>query len=148
MPCLSRNLLIGNSLSLVKGTEERRKCIKEFFKILAPGGKLIIDERNFDLIKDTLYKNQEYKGNGIMYPGTLIESKLSRINSSNLIAFNFYHTDGKSQIGTLVVEALERNELKNMLKEEGFVDIKVYSDLKSGFNPDAHFFAYVANKPN
>ena len=109
---------------------------------------MIIDERNFDLIKDTLYKNQEYKGNGIMYPGTLIESRLSRVNSSSLIAFNFYHAGGKSQIGTLVVEALERNELKEMLKEEGFENIRIYSDLKSGFNPNAHFFTYVANKPS
>jgi glycine/sarcosine N-methyltransferase len=147
-PVYQAVFLIGNSLSMVKGVEERRKCIKEFFKLLAPGGKLIIDERNFDLIKQTLSKNQEYKGNGIMYPGTLIESKLSRVNSSNLIAFNFYHAGGKSQIGTLVVEALERNELKDMLKEEGFKDIKIYSDLKSGFSPNAHFFTYVAVKPN
>jgi SAM-dependent methyltransferase len=145
-PMYKAIVLIGNSLSMVKGNEERKKCIEQFYKLLASGGKLIIDQRNFELIQNELSKGNEYLGNGIMYPGTEIISKLTRVNLSNLFAFNFFVKNKKNLLGTIVVEAIPKDELKNMLKEVGFKNIKVYSDLEKGLNPKAHFYTYVATK--
>ncbi len=48
-------LALGNFLSLIHDYKDRRRCLDQFFKILNPGGILIIDERNFTRILE----NQE-----------------------------------------------------------------------------------------
>ncbi len=104
-------ILVGDSLCMVRKGSNRKKCVKEFYKILSPGGKLIIDTRNFGLIKSTLLEGKEYLGQGVMYRADKINSTLS-IVGSGLMSFDFFYP-GKShdnQIGSIAVEPLQDGE--------------------------------------
>ncbi len=41
----------------------------------------------------------------------------------------------------------KEEELKEMLRISGFVDIEEYSDFSRGISKDAVFFIYVGHKP-
>jgi len=144
-PVYSAVLLIGNSLCMVRGRESRKKCIEEFYKILIPGGKLIIDERNFSLI---MRLKEKYRRKKIMYAGQVIDFRLKFEDGKKTIKFEFFKiTKPGEKIGYIEVEALEKNEMNELLKEVGFENINKYSDFEEVFSEGADFYTYIATKP-
>jgi len=144
-PVYSAVLVLGNSLCMARERDNREKCIKEFYNLLISGGKLIIDERNFPLI---MRERENYQRRKIMYAGDVLDFKLA-FENGNLIRFRFFRVDRlEKEIGSMVVEALEENEMKDLLHAAGFENIVVYSDLEEGYKEDVDFYTYVATKPN
>lgn len=128
---------------MVRGKSNRKKCIEEFYNLLIPGGKLIIDERNFPLI---MKKREKYKRKRIMYMGDTVDFRLT-FENENLVRFRFFRTEKPNEeIGYIVVEALEKGEVEELLRSSGFKNIEVYSDLEKGYKEDADFYTYVATK--
>ena len=137
-------LVLGNSLCMMRGKSHRKKSIAEFYSLLKPGGKIIIDERNFS---DILNKRDKYKSKKSMYMGDVVDFRLTFENKS-LIRFRFFYiANPEKEIGSIVVEAIEKGEIKEVLKTTGFENIDVYSDFEKGYKEDVEFYTYVATKP-
>lgn len=141
-------LVLGNSLCMVTedGYEQRRKCIKQFFRVLSNGGMLIVDERNFPKILKKLEANETVRGRSVMYPGKEVDCVLRHTEDDTRIIFDF--TKQMKPVGELPVACLREQELWDLLNDAGFRDIKIYSDLKLKTPPDedADFYTYVAFK--
>jgi glycine/sarcosine N-methyltransferase len=165
-PRFNAILVLGNSLCLVLDEEERKKCVENFYKVLRPGGVLIIDERNFDNIlsmKDEIEQdsvkafNKIWKGN-VMYCGSIVRGVPHPYNiSENRIVFVYYDNESpkssweeakSSMIGTLEMYPFKNGELYELLESCGFQQIETYSDLERDVkkDPSADFYTYVAHK--
>jgi SAM-dependent methyltransferase len=77
-------LCLGNSLSCLFKREDHLKAIRNFRKILKPGGELIIDERNYDRI---LRGDYNFKGN-VNYCGLDKVECLPIYTSDSMVVFN------------------------------------------------------------
>lgn len=145
-------LVLGNSLCLIHDEETRKDCLEQFYGILNPGGKLIIDQRNFEKIlantPDVLNMNYFYQeaiySGRYMYCGTKVKGWPSKLNG-NIITFS-YGPDPDHVYGNLEMYVLKNDDLLEHLRTK-FVNIEVYSDFKSGLDTKADFFTFVAQKP-
>lgn len=146
-PLYSGIVSVGNSLCMVIGRDQRRRSIQEFYKILKPGGKLIIDQRNFERILKQIKANKEVFSKGAMYACDKMNGRLSvEDETERLIRFSFFDAKTKEVLGSTIVQAPARNELIGLMKSVGFKDIKTYSDLKAGQDETAGLFTYVGTK--
>lgn len=146
-PLYTAVVAVGNSLCMVIGKSQRERSIKEFYKVLKPNGKLIIDERNFDSIIKRLQAGKDCYSKGSMYACSDMNAKLSiEDKTDRLIRFNFFDNKTKRVMGSTVVQAPKKNELMTTLKRAGFKNIKVFSDFQEGHKDQADFFTYVATK--
>jgi glycine/sarcosine N-methyltransferase len=158
-------ILIGNVLSRLLNKYERERTIDQCFKILKPGGTLIIDNRNFDkilsnksnpeiLTYDGFYE-KFYKAKYI-YCGKSVRGWPKCINDDR-IEFTFgYRT---KSFGCVTMYPLKNDELQDLLVARSFrVDIykdydyanKIRLDQKidnKDKSLDADFIVYVAHKP-
>lgn len=140
-------IVLGNSLCMVIGETQRKQSIEEFYKIIRVGGKLIIDVRNFELIIKKIKNGEKYYSKGIMYACTKMHAQLSiEDEKERLIRFNFFDNSTEKVLGSVIVQAPKSQELVNLLKKVGFKYIKIFSDLKEGFDENANFYTYVATK--
>lgn len=85
-------LCLGNSLSCLFKKEDRMKAIKNFKKILKPGGMLVIDERNYDKILETYkLKGECILDTNVVYCGTdKVECKVIYASDS-MVVFQYTH---------------------------------------------------------
>jgi len=154
-------LVLGNSICLVLEQEQRKQCVEQFFSILKPGGMLIIDERNFTYIFENAQNIQNDRCKNfscswrIMYCGQSVRGCPWEISRDKII-WRIYNNMPpvrndedieKGCIDDLDLYPFKQGELENLLKEVGFKDIKVFSDLKLGNEPNCDFFTYTAIKP-
>jgi hypothetical protein len=154
---ISAILVLGNSLSMVvrDGKEERKKCIEQFFKLLSPGGMLIIDERNYPKIRDELKKGKDVYGKGVLYPAPEIICKLTLGDNDKIILFNFMDKYGKKLGQPIPTSYLEKDELKNCMEEVFKSKVTKFSgfdhdlSIKLIKNPDPNADVYfnVVSKP-
>ena len=153
-------LVLGNSLCLVSKPEDRIKSVKGFAQMLRAGGILIIDERNFprilklkEVILDNPVKSFPFKG--IMYCGTSVRGCPTHIDENKII-FVYYANHSVADwdtlkkpgviCGTLEMYPFKQNELKELLLQYGFNNIRQFSDFNSKFDPNADFYTYIAVK--
>ncbi|NQE52749.1 hypothetical protein C5S29_04080, partial [ANME-1 cluster archaeon GoMg3.2] len=161
-------LLVGNSLCLLTDKNDIKKSLTNIKSILAPGGVLLIDERNFDYILGDIDKiledpisNFRYNGD-VIYCGDLVRGvPTDKPEDKDIVVFSYYRIPQSEQeemdsykilernlIGKLEMYPFKNNELKNLLESVGFVNIKTYSDFEEGYNKNADFFIYVAEVPS
>ena len=137
----------GNSLSCEENEGNRFRALEEFNKLLPPGGMLIIDQRNFEYIlrerKAILSGDFHYSGKFI-YCGDSVHGR--PIEISNRMTQWEYFADGKPERGYLAMYPLKNGELPGLLFEANFSQVKMFSDFKPGYNPNADFFIFVAIK--
>jgi hypothetical protein len=131
--------------------------VKAFYDVLAPGGTLIIDERNFthftapdvaERIERNPVRNFPYKGD-VMYCGIAVKGCPKSISRTDVV-FRYYRNDDsfyqglmatdeldekqrreldERELGVLHLYPFEKGELGNLLVDCGFEDIRVYRDL-------------------
>lgn len=147
-PVYSSVVAVGNSICMVIGREQRQLCIDEFYKLLKPKGKLIIDLRNFDYIEKQLHEGKEYFSKGLLYNCDGVGGKLSiEGEETGLIKFNFFDTKTKKVLGSTIVQRIAPKEIMSQLKKAGFQHIDIYSDLTvERVEPDAELYTIVAIK--
>jgi SAM-dependent methyltransferase len=160
-------LLIGNVLARLLDANERRRVIHQCYRILKPGGKLIVDKRNFDKMLahkednairsfDGFYQPKFYRAKYI-YCGTSVRGWPISIDDKQI---DFTFGDGTKSFGRINMYPLKsepRDELKDLLLDMNFrVDIYRDYDYTSSVgdgeiidykNLDADFIVYVAHKP-
>lgn len=140
-------ICLGNSITYLFQREEQLKALRNFHKSLKPGGRLIIDERNYqyflDCREEILAGNFRYSGDYV-YHGQKVHAHPIEI-SDDLVVMEYEHTQTK-QKGYLHLYLFKRGELMSLLREAGFSDVVQYSDYEAGYNPEADFHQYVCTK--
>ncbi len=167
-------LVLGNSLCLVLSEERRRQALESFWDVLRPGGRLIIDERNYEymrrnqreILADPFVYWQKARDD-VMYPGTDLIGFPSAIEDS-LVEWSFAENappvKGKEEMfrrsemfKPLELYAFDFKELYDDLTDCGFRVKTVCGDLRvlsaDGTMPpyekteDVGFLTYVAERP-
>jgi len=138
-------LCLGNSLTYLFKRKDQLKTLKNFYEIIKPTGKLIIDERNY--AEHFLKGKKMYKFSGkIVYCGD-DKVKAHPIHvSKNMIVMEYQPKNGEER-AHLVMYPFKAGEMKALLKRAGFRDIQTFGDYKKEFNPEQpEFITYVAKK--
>ena len=146
-------LCLGNSLCLVREAAARRQCIGALRDCLAPGGVLIVDERNFQAMLDNATEiNADPLGEfppalkgDVMYCGVRVRGYPAAIDDKNaVVRWRFFRNqpaitsvaemerDMKQIQGKdLQLHAFRHGELFSLLHEAGFAAIDVFADLEA-----------------
>ncbi|MBI5135288.1 class I SAM-dependent methyltransferase [Candidatus Uhrbacteria bacterium] len=137
-------ILLGNSITYLFTKQDQLAALRQFKKILKLDGVLIIDERNYQYILD--HRNEiaagkfEYSGKYV-YCGERVHARPIEIHDDSVI-FEYRHQE-TGERGTLTMYPFKRGELRQRLRESGFVSIQQFSDYKEGENGKADFYQYV-----
>jgi SAM-dependent methyltransferase len=157
-------LLLGNSLCLIKDTDDIRRSLQAFSAVMPSGGILIIDERNWDYFydhKDELQKAPiaSYAAPQAMYYGTEVRSVPIEIvngDDERKIRLLFYKNghveelnaarEKKHYIGEIDMFPILDPSLPQLLKDAGFAVEQRYADLRTSTDSEPTFYTYVARK--
>ncbi|MDA2938233.1 class I SAM-dependent methyltransferase [Acidobacteria bacterium AH-259-A15] len=141
-------LCLGNSLTLLRDKIDRISALRNFRKILKPGGILIIDERNYSYMfknkKSILAGRFNYKRK-VVYCGTAVEASPIVIQPDVLV-MRYVHTV-KGLIGCLEMYPFKENQLLQEILTAGFEKPRRYGDFVEGNKWNVDFFTYVARCP-
>jgi glycine/sarcosine N-methyltransferase len=153
-------LVLGNSLCLVRNTDDRMRCLREFRDILKPGGILVVDERNWNYIlrdRDDILSDpiQKFRYPRVIYTGTEVRSYPVAI-SKDAVVLEFFEaphtrrnpTGRPKVIGKIETYPIVEPSLSEMLADAAFRDVTTYSDLelRDPIDPEATFYTYTARK--
>lgn len=138
---------IGNSLTYLFGSEHQLAALQQFKGLLKPGGMLVVDERNYQYIlgnREAILRGEfRYKGVNT-YRGNLVHGFPIEISEQRVTVE--YSRDDGGVIGRLSFYPFKQGELKNLLAEAGFVDIRQWSDHAAGLDTNCDFLQYAAKK--
>jgi ubiquinone/menaquinone biosynthesis C-methylase UbiE len=144
--------ILGNSFPCyIYSEEERRICLKGFWKILKSGGTLLFDTRNFDYFinnKEYILKDPE---NNFRYDG-----KCSYVNKD----FKFFYTFINNEIVHFCVKCFSKKEyackdlylateerVKKMIKDVlGDVELEIFYDYQKEKPEHYDFVQYKLTK--
>jgi len=157
-------LVLGNSICLLPTIGAIKRAIQEFYGVLKPSGILVVDERNFTriLASESQYADNPTAGSSrrrVMYCGTTVRGCPVDIDAAGKRVIWACYENGsgdvswsslqKKTIGEFELYAFDEGELTGILRECGFTDVTLYSDLSRtpGRSEDAAFITYVATKP-
>jgi len=146
-------LCVGNSICYVFGKDNQKKVIKNFCRLVRPGGLLVIDERNFQFLLDhrreVLDKKEQFVATHsglnkhILYGGEKYYPYPVDIND-DMVTMGLWKTGKKKPISHFYFHPFKRGELLELLKETfGNKNVVVYSDYKKNYNDEAGFYQYV-----
>ena len=131
---------LGSSFPHVFSAEGRARALAQFHAALAPGGVLIVDQRNFDAILRGRYRPAA----SVYYCGEGVSVSVDHA-SEDLVRFRYDFTDGASY--TLQVFPLRSEDTRTLLFQAGFGKVVTYGDFATDFDPDAAgFIIHVAEK--
>ncbi|MFP4560564.1 MAG: class I SAM-dependent methyltransferase [Thiohalorhabdus sp.] len=134
-------ICLGNSFTHLFEHEARRDALEEFFKVVKPGGMVVIDHRNYDSMLEHGYSskhNYYYSGKGVdAYPAEL---------NRYLARFEYVFPDGaKFQ---LKMYPLRQDYVSHLLEDAGFINVVRYGDFEKPYDRDeVDFIQQVAYKP-
>ncbi len=133
---------LGNALTMVFGHDEQLKVLRNFRELLRREGVLMIDERNYPrILGGRFYQSGEY-----VYCG--IDKVACRLVHADpdLVVMEYEHLQ-TGDMGELGMYPFKRGELRGLLQEAGFGEIRTFGDYKESYRPeDVEFFTYVAQK--
>ena len=134
-------LCLGNSFTHLFEHEARRDALEEMFRVVKPGGMVIIDHRNYDSMLEHGYSskhNYYYSGKGVdAYPAEL---------NRYLARFEYVFPDGaKFQ---LKMYPLRQDYVSHLLEDAGFINVERYGDFEKPYDRDeVDFIQQIAYKP-
>lgn len=133
-------ICLGSSFPHLCTKEDQRCALDEFYKILRPGGLLIVDHRNFDAIRADCYQSS---GN-YYYCGASVSVSCEYVDE-NLCRFHYDFTEGESY--TLEVFPILLENMHALLKGSGFADVDSFGDFQREFDlRRVDFLIHVARK--
>jgi SAM-dependent methyltransferase len=138
-------LVTGNSFCSLQDAQDRLKAADNFRKVCAPGGALVIDQRNFDYIlnnrEEILAGNFRYRAE-VIYCGQKVRGRPVAIESDQ-VRFVYEDAIDNSVLGYLDMYPFIEGEIVNLFSRTGFKQVEIYSDLVPGYCQNADFYTYV-----
>lgn len=128
-------LCLGNSLPHCLDDEALSETLSDFRTVMRPGGKLIIQNRNFDQVikmKNRWMGPQSYQERGKSW----IFIRFYDFDPDGLITFNILilskqgEEDYQQRVISTRLQPLLKYELIRALEITGFVDLELYGDLQ------------------
>jgi glycine/sarcosine N-methyltransferase len=130
-------LCLGSSFPHLLDAKERLNVMRTFARLLAPGGTLVLDQRNFDAIRAGTYINPSR----LYYAGTGV--KVSPTLRDGICTFQYSFADGA--VFHLSVADLSIDEMQNLFLKSGFRKVQTYGDFDPDFAlEDVGFLIHVA----
>ncbi len=128
-------LCLGNSLPHVKSSSELQAALVDFAKLLAPGGLLLIQQRNFDYImraKERHMPPQSHQKGDEEW----LFFRFYDFEPSGLIQFNILTLHRKKdqkwqvELNSTTLMPILSEELMKALDNSGFSEIRLFGNLK------------------
>jgi D-alanine-D-alanine ligase len=126
-------LILGNSLGYIQDTDADRQIIAEAYRILRPGGQLLVDVTNGAIVKanvsanawheiggDTIVCRQRELGQDTIRVREVVISKQTGLMRDETYAIRLYEPDG----------------LEAMLVQAGFRHADIITEFKVYFSPE------------
>jgi 2-polyprenyl-3-methyl-5-hydroxy-6-metoxy-1,4-benzoquinol methylase len=140
-------LMIGNSLTCLKKTEDREKAAYNTHNLLNKKGIFIVDHRNFEYISEN--KDEILKGNFIssgkyLYSHNKIEVRPIEINKRSVL-FEYIDKETRKKYHRNLSIILEK-EMLDLLKGAGFKKIETFYDYQIKKPEHYDFVQHVAHK--
>jgi hypothetical protein len=133
---------LGNSLTCVLDSRKRLQVLKSFAEMMEQSGVLIIDERNYSRM---LAGDFSHSGKYVYCGVDKVSCTPAHIDNE-LVVMQYTHRE-TGETAYLEMYPFKRGELRSLLEQAGFSDIKTFGDYKEDFDPDnVEFFTYVARK--
>lgn len=132
---------LGNAFTHLFDHEARRDALESMYKVLKPGGMLVIDHRNYDRMLDEGFSSKH----SFYYTGGDVDARpveLSRTKAK----FQYAFADGEKY--HLTMYPLKQGYLGHLLEDCGFVENTRYGDFERPFNEtEVDFIQQIAFKP-
>ncbi len=133
-------LCLGNSFTHIFSHSERVNTLKAFYDLLKPGGIILIDQRNYDIILDhgiVLNSNPIYCNDNVKVTPEFVDSKKIKY---------VYSFSGNKEFH-LNMYPLRKKYFINILISSQFSVLKTYGDYKYPYNnKDVSFFTHLGIK--
>jgi len=142
-------LLMGNSLGLLGTLGEVTESLQQLYRLLMPGGCLILDQRNYDYIlddRDAILRGNFHYSRRYIYCGTSVTGRPREIDERRVV-FGYYANSG-APLGTLSMIPIRKGQLGSMLTDTGYVDVTPYYDFKTSPVANYDFVTFVARRPS
>jgi SAM-dependent methyltransferase len=134
-------ICLGNAFTHLFDHELRRNALRQMYRVVKPGGLVIIDHRNYDLMLNEGFSSKHmyyYTGNGV-------DARPVEINAT-LAHFEYTFPDGG--VFHLRLYPLKQGYMRHLLEEAGFQDIMTYGDFERPFaEGEVDFMQQVALRP-
>lgn len=129
---------LGNSFTHLFDENDRIETLKQFRKVLRPGGILVIDQRNYDRILDEGFSTKHafyYCGNGVTAEPIEVDDTAAK--------FEYSFPDGAKHYLTMF--PIRKKQLQSLLQKAGFEIIEDYGDFELDWDPsDTDFIVHIA----
>jgi D-alanine-D-alanine ligase len=117
---------MGNSLGYIQESDADRKILSEAYRVLRPGGWLLVDVTDGAAVKKSFYPNAWHE----MGDDTVVcrqrEIQENVIRARELVLSK---QDGLIRDRTYAVRLYESQTLDSLLKSTGFSQIKIHTDF-------------------
>ncbi len=133
-------ICLGNSFTHLHDEKDRRRALAEFYAALKHDGILILDQRNYDTMRDEGFKTKHK----YYYCGDQVSAEPEYLDDG-LVRFKYSFPDGSSY--TLNMTPIRKNYVRRLISEAGFERVRTYGDFQETYaenEPD--FFVHVAEK--
>ncbi len=146
-------MILGNSLSCFGSTEDMKRVLTNFKELLAPGGILVLDERNYRKFYDPeRWSPNDFVPPEVVYTGN-VRARPNRDHMGEpgkdfMYLEYFAKQHGADQhLGYFRVYPFAEGQIRQLLAHSGFGPVKQYDDYEAKPDEDAWFITYVAEKP-
>jgi len=133
-------ICLGNSFTHLFDENGRRQALAEYYKVLKPGGILILDQRNYDALLDNGAKPSQK----FYYCGKDVRARPIHVDDA-VAKFRYEFSDGA--VFHLDMFPLRKDYVRRLLAEAGFGNIQTFGDFKTLFHEaEPDFFIHLAEK--
>ncbi len=134
-------ICLGNAFTHLFEHETRRDALRQMYRVVRPGGMIIVDHRNYDsLLEEGFNSKHQY-----YYTGEGIDAR--PIELTRTLA-KFQYTFPNGNVFYLHMYPLKQDYVTHLLQDAGFADVNRYGDFErpyQHYEPD--FIQQVALKP-
>lgn len=136
-------LCLGNSFSHLFDAEDRARTLAEFRAMLAPGGLLLLDHRNYDSILSNGFteKRRDYccgSEDVKIHPSVI---------QDDIVHFRYDFPDGTSH--EVTQSPLLKDDVTALLHQAGFDRVRSYGDMESCYDlAQTDFIIQAAYRPD
>lgn len=119
-------LCLGNAFTHLFTHDERVQAMRQFHRVLKPGGLAVIDQRNYDAILDEGFstKHRYY------YCGEEVEARPEEIADTH-VRFRYRFPDGS--VHHLTLYPIRQQVLTGLMLDSGFRRVRRYGDFESDY---------------